>query len=109
MLVTAVDLPATEDVERLAVHDEHARRPVGAILPGATKRAHVDAFRPAMDRVGARVAGLLEHLFRLDDLVNRGLGRIGLGVHDVYPRGTEPGDDQVSSLEERMTSERRQG
>src|SRR5215216_6161489 len=34
-LGSAVDLPAAEDVKRLAVHDEDARRSIGAVLPAA--------------------------------------------------------------------------
>ena len=36
----------------------------------AAERTDVDAFRTAMDSVGPRVAGLIEHLLGLDDLVN---------------------------------------
>src|SRR5436190_23625469 len=67
-LGSTVDLPAAQDFERLAVHDEDARRPGGAILAATAKRADVDALRAAMDRVGPRVAGLLEDLLRFDDL-----------------------------------------
>ena len=55
----AVDLPAAEDVKRLAVHDKDAWRAVGTVLAAAAEGADVDAFRPAMDRVGSRVAGFL--------------------------------------------------
>ena len=108
VLGSAIDLPAAENIERLAVHDEHAGRPVGAILAAAAKRADVDAFRPAMDGMGPRVAGLLEHLLGLDDLVDLRLGGIGLRIHDINARGAEPGDDQVAPFEERVARERRQ-
>src|SRR5450631_3520384 len=104
----AVDLPAAQDIERLAIHDEDAWRPVGAVLPAAAERADVYAFRTAMDRVGPRVAGLLEHLLGLDDLVNLRLGGIGLRIHDINARGADPRDDQVAPLEERVAGERRQ-
>jgi hypothetical protein len=76
VLGAAVDLPAAQDIERLAVHDEDAGRPVGAVFAAAAERADVYAFRTGMDRVGLRVAGLLEHLLGLDDLVNLRLGGI---------------------------------
>ncbi len=104
-----MDLPAAEDVKRLAVHDKHARRPIGAIFSAAAERTDVDAFRTAMDGMGPRVARLLEHLLGLDDLVNGCLGGIGLHIHDINARGTEPGDDQVAPLEEGVASQRRQG
>ncbi len=50
-LGSAVDFPAPENIERLAVHDENARGSVGAVLAAAAERADVDAFRPAMDRM----------------------------------------------------------
>ena len=107
-LGSAIDLPAAEDVKRLAVHDEHARRSIDAILTATAERADVDAFRTAMDSMGPRVAGLLEHLVGLDDLVDLCAGGVGLRIHDVNARGAEPGDDQIAPLEERMAGERRQ-
>src|SRR5262245_37005059 len=52
VLGSAINLPAAKYVKRLAVHNEHARWPIGAIFTAATKRADVDAFRTAMDGVG---------------------------------------------------------
>src|SRR5215510_396005 len=108
VLGSAINLPTAKDVKRLAVHNEHARWPIGAIFTAATERADVDAFRTAMNSVGPRVAGLLEHLVGLDDLVDACLGGIGLRIHDINPRGAEPGDDQVAPLEEGVASEGRQ-
>ena len=71
LLRPAVDLPAADHVEGFAVHDEDARRPVGAVRAAAAQGGDVDALRPAMDGVRARIAGLPEHLLRLDDLVDR--------------------------------------
>src|SRR5580704_6960457 len=45
VLGSAIDLPASQDIERLAVHDEDAWRPVGAALAAAAERAHVNSFR----------------------------------------------------------------
>src|SRR4029434_9412006 len=94
-LGSAVDLPAAEDVERLAIHDENAWRPVGAVLAAAAERADADTFRAAVDSVGARIAGLPEHLVGLDNLVNLCLGGIGLCVNDINARRADPGNDQV--------------
>ena len=52
-LRTAIDLPPSEDLECLAVHDEDAGRSIGAVLAAAAERADVDAFRPAVDRCAA--------------------------------------------------------
>src|SRR5262249_61543058 len=103
----AIDPPAAEDVKRLAIHDELARWRIVAVLAAPAERADVDAFRTAMDRVGSRVTGLLEHLFGLDDLVDFCLRGIGLRIHDINSRGAKPGDDQVAPLEEGMAGERR--
>src|ERR1700681_2255040 len=84
-LGATIYLPPSKDIECLAVHDEDAGRSIGAILAATTERADVNAFRPAMDRVGPRVAGLLEDFFRLDDLVNSRLGGIRFRINDVDP------------------------
>src|SRR6202158_1504678 len=52
VLGTTIDFPASEDIEGLAVHDEDAGRSIGAILAAATESTDVNAFRPAVDRVG---------------------------------------------------------
>ena len=98
VLGSAINLPAAKDVKRLAVHNEHARWPIGAILTAAAESADVDAFRTTMNGVGPRVAGLLEHLVGLDDLVDFCRGGIGLRIHDINARGAEPGNDQVAPL-----------
>src|SRR5262249_48963496 len=82
-LGSAIDLPAAEDVKRFAVHDEYARWSIGALLTAAAKRADVDAFRTAMDRVGSRVTGLFEDFLGLNDLVNFCLSGIGLRIHNI--------------------------
>src|SRR5260370_31663986 len=108
VLGTTIDLPASENIECLTVHNEDAGRPIGTILAAATKGADVNAFRPAMDRVGPRVAGLLKDFIGLDDLVNICLGGIRLRIHDINPRGPDAGDYEVAPLEERVPCERRQ-
>ena len=56
--------------------------------------------------MGPRVTSLLKDLLGLDNLVNLCFRGIGLCIHDIDARGAEPGDDQVASLEERVTSDR---
>ena len=41
LLRPAIDLPAAEDIERLAVHDEDAGRPFRVVLTAAAKRANI--------------------------------------------------------------------
>ena len=82
-LGTTIDLPSPEDLEGLAIHDEHAGRAVGAILAAAPERTDVDAVRTAMDGVGPRVTGLFEYFLRLDDLVNFRLGGIRFRIHNI--------------------------
>src|SRR5262245_3340788 len=105
VLGSAINLPAAKDVKRLAVHNEHARRPIGAIFTTAAERAAVYAFRTTMNSVGMRAVGLFGQLVGLDDIVDACRGGIVLRIHDITPRGAEPGDDQVAPLEERVASE----
>src|ERR1700687_2704282 len=108
VLGTTIDLPASENIECLTVHNEDAGRPIGTILAAATKGADVNAFRPAVDRVGPRVAGLFKDLLGLNNLVNLRFGGVRFRIHDINARGPDPGDYKVSSLEERAPRERRQ-
>ena len=107
-LRTAVDLPPSEHLEGLAVHDEDAGRPVGAILATAAKRADIDAVRAAVNRVRPRVAGLREDFLGLDDFVNFRLRRIRLGIDDINPRRPDARDDEIAPLEEGVPGKRRQ-
>src|SRR4051812_11620946 len=86
LLGAAVDFPAAEDIECLAVHDEDAWRSIGTILPAAAERADIDALRTTMDGVWPRIAGLSEDLVGLDDLMDTRPGRMRLGVHHVNAR-----------------------
>src|SRR5215467_15156152 len=108
VLGSAIYFPTTEDVKRLAVHDEDARRPIGAILSAAAEGADVNPRRTTMDRVRPRVARFIEHFLGLDDLVNFRLCGGGLRIYDINARGAEPWDDQVAPLEKRVARERRQ-
>ena len=107
-LRTAIELPPPEDIECLAVHDEDAGRSVGAGFAAAAERADVDAFRPAVDGVGPRVAGLVEDFLRLDDFVNLRFCGVRLGIDDVNPGGADARNDEIATLEECVTGERRQ-
>src|SRR5262249_30222121 len=51
-LWSAVELPAAEDIECFAIHEEDAGRSVGSVLTAAAERADIDAFGPAVDRMG---------------------------------------------------------
>src|SRR6185437_11642730 len=107
-LETTIDLPASEDIECLAVHDEDAGRSIGTILTAPTKSADVNAFRAAVNRMGPRVAGLFKDLLGLDDLVNLRFSWIRFGIHDINSRGADTGDDKIAPLQERVPGERRQ-
>src|SRR5258708_12983269 len=58
VLGTTVDLPASKNIECLTIHNEDAGRPIGTILAAATKVADVNAFRPAVYRVGPQSTAL---------------------------------------------------
>src|SRR4029453_4074570 len=107
-LRAAIDLPTPEDIECLAIHDEYAGRSIGAVLAAAAERADVDAFRPAVNCVRARVAGLFEYLLGFDDFMNLRLGRIRFRIDDINAGGTHPGEDEIAAFEESVPCERRQ-
>ncbi len=99
LLRPAIDLPAAERLEALVIHHEDAARRLAVRV---AERRDVDAARPAMDGVRARVAGLLGDLLRLDHLDDLRLARVGLGVEDVDARGAQARHDQVAPLDVRM-------
>src|SRR5215212_3152099 len=92
VLLAAIDLPATKDVESVMVEHEDA---TGTTPVGGAEGADVDAVRSAVDRVALGVPGLGRDLLRLDRLDDAGPGRVGFGVNDVDPGGAEPGHDQI--------------
>src|SRR5918998_3430164 len=83
VLRSPIDLPGAQRLEALVVHDEYASR---SFAVGATKRAHVEALRTAVDGVGTAVARAVVQLFGFDHLDDARLSRVGLDVDDVYPR-----------------------
>src|ERR1700733_5136348 len=109
LLRSAVDLPTAEDLERFAIHDEDARGTVCAIFAAATKRADVNPFRPTMNGMRPRVAGLFEDFLRLDDLMDLRLGGMRLCIDYINTRGADARNDQIAPLEEGVAGEGRQG
>ena len=99
LLRPAIDLPAAERLEALVIHDEDAARRLAVLV---AERRHIDAARPAMDGVRARIAGLLGDLLRLDHLDDLRVARIGLGVEDVDARGAQARNHQIAPLHVRM-------
>jgi hypothetical protein len=99
MLRAAIDLPLTADVERLRIHDERA---TGTVAARSAERAHVDAIRPAVNRVRRRIAGAIRKLLGLDDLHDLRLPGIRLRVQDVNTRGVDSRHDEVAALHVRM-------
>ena len=107
-LRAAVDLPAAEDFECLAIDDEDARGAIGAVGPGAAERAHINAIRAAVDRVRPGIARLVKHFFGLNDFVDFCFGRMRLRIDDVETRRPESGDDQIAPLDKCVPSQRGQ-
>ena len=64
--------------------------------------------RATVDGVGPRIAGLAEHFLGFDDLVDRCLLGIGLGVDHIDARRAHAGDDKITAFQEGMARERRQ-
>ena len=62
----------------------------------------------AVRSVRAAVAGLLLHFFRLDDLHELGIARVGLGVENVNAGRAHARHHQVTSLHVRMRRVRAQ-
>jgi hypothetical protein len=108
VLDTALDFVPSDNIESLAVHDENTRGAVRAILAAAAEGRDVNPFRSAMDRMRARVTGLLKDFFRLDDLVDLGLERF-FDINDVNPARPDAGNDQIAALQERMPCQRGEG
>ena len=106
VLLAAVHLVAPEDVEGLAIHDEDAGRPVGAVLAAAAQRRDIDALRAAMNGVRARIARLGKDLLGLDDLVDARLQGF-LHVDHVDARRPDARNDQVAPFQKRVPGQRR--
>ena len=96
-LVAPVGLPWADDVEGVVIQQGD---PAGAVVAvGPAQAEHEDAAGPAVDGVGAGVAGLGRQLVGLDGPDDLGAAGVGLGVHDVGPRGAQARDDQVAALQ----------
>ena len=107
VLLAAIHLVLADDLERLAIHDEDARRAVGAILAATAKARDIDALGAAMNGVGARIAGLGEQLFGFDGLVNLGPQRL-FDVDDIDARRPDARNDQVTPFQKCVPGQRRQ-
>src|SRR5215210_3738088 len=101
VLRSPVDLPGSQGVEALVVHDEDAPR---AAAIGSAQRTHVEALRTAVDGVGTAVARAVVQLLWLYHLDDARPSRVGLGVDDVDARRADAGYDQVPPLDVRVRS-----
>src|SRR5213596_4220088 len=77
-------LPLTKDFERFTIEHENASRAVAIWCP---KRANVNAFRAAMNRVRTRIVSARKNLLRFDYLNAFWFSRIRLDVDDMNTRG----------------------
>src|SRR5438552_5218196 len=66
-------LPLTKDFERLTIEHENTPR---AFAIGCSKRANVNAFRPAMNRVRTRIVSARKNLLRFDHLNDLRFSRV---------------------------------
>src|SRR5437899_10592453 len=77
-------LPLTKDFERLTI--EHENTPT-AFAIGCSKRANVNAFRPALNRVRTPIVSARRDLLRVDHLNDLRLSRARLELEEL----TRPG------------------
>src|SRR5258708_932000 len=98
-LTAAVDFPLTEDFERLAIKHENAAR---ALAFGISERANVNGFRPAVNRVRARIIRARKNFLRLYHFDDLRISRVGLRIDDVNTRGADTRHDQVTPFDVRM-------
>src|ERR1700704_1589213 len=94
-LRAAVHLPLTENLECFAIEHKNAAR---AVTIRCSKRTHVNAFRPAMNRVRPRIISARKNFFRFDYFHDLRLSRIWLRVDDVNTRGSESGHNEITTL-----------
>src|SRR5438034_6535338 len=104
-LTAAVDFPLTEDFEGLAIEHEN---PAWPFALGISKRANVNSFRSAVNRVRTRIIRARENFLRLDDFDDLWFSRVGLRVDNVNPRGPDPRHNQVTPFDVRMRRVRTQ-
>src|SRR6185437_9437349 len=95
VLWTAFGLPGATDTEVVRVERKDTTRPLAI---WRTERADVDGIGSAVDGVWSAVSRARRHFFRRDDLHQRWLARIGLGVEDVKARGAQAWHEQVTPL-----------
>src|SRR5947208_13285252 len=92
-------LPLTQDFERFTIEHENTAR---AVAIGCSKRANVNPFRAAMNRVRTRITRACKNLFRFNHLNDLRFSRIRFDVNDVNTRRANPGHNQVAALDVRV-------
>ena len=101
LLRSALDFPSAQGFEGVMVQGQNSAR------PPAVRRAegtNVDCIRAAMHRMQPAVPGPRCYFMRLDHLYDLRLAWVGFRIDDVDARGTQSGNDQVSSFHVRMRS-----
>src|ERR1043166_3861722 len=100
-LRAAVHFPLAEHLKGFAIQHEDAPR---SFAIRSAQRAHVYAFRSAMNRVRPRIARAAKYFLRLNDFHNRWFPRIWFCVHHVNPRRTQPrrSEEHTSELQSRF-------
>ena len=98
-LRSAIELPASTNLERLRIEQERAARPVAV---GRAERAEKNPVRPAVHGVRRRVARAPGNGLRLDDLHDARPSGIGLRVENVNARRVDARHDQIAPFHVRM-------
>src|SRR5215469_17043222 len=100
-LRTAINFPFAQDVETFRIENENAAR---SIAGRRAESADKDSVWSTMNGVRATVAGTGRDGFGLNHFHDFGIARIRLGVDDVDARGTDPRNDQITTLDVGMRS-----
>src|ERR1044071_1272995 len=95
-LRAAVDFPLAEDIKRFAIEHENAARAVAARI---SERAHVNGFRPTVNRVRTRIVSACKNFLRFDHFDDLWFSRVGLRIHDVNPRRPKARYNQVTAFD----------
>ena len=76
--------------------------PPGPVAVGISERANVNRFRPAVNRVRARIIRARKNFLRFDHFDDLWFPRVGLRIDDVNTRGTDTRHNQVTPFDVRM-------
>ena len=76
--------------------------PPGPSPLGSPECAHVNRFRPAVNRVRTRIIRARENFLRLDDFDDLRFSWVGLRIDDVNTRRADTWHNQVTPLDVRM-------